>query len=259
MLDRLPIECVALIVRNSPLQTLMHCTATCQACHAVAALDDVWRDLFHRTAGEQVATDWRAAQRLPTEPPLGYRAAFRAYCLSGSPIVVQLEPTRTLVGFAKEGVSNVRVLECGVRSNGVLVPGRFEAMGQALLGVLGLHTLHSMSVCVLVVLIFLYNVYSLNGRYRNQTRSQARPAARRAAKTGQHGDEQGCGNEDAQRPRALEIRSEEHEEAEKQNNACVHHRDPGFADCEQHGFPHVPAVQVKLLAVFGQQVNGVIH
>ena len=150
MLDRLPIECVALIVRNSPLHTLMHCTATCQACHAVAALDDVWRDHFHRTAGEQVATDWCAAQRLPTEPPLGYRAAFRAYCLSGSPIVVQLEPTRTLVGFAKEGVSNVRVLECGVRSNGVLVPGRFEAMGQALLGVLGLHTLHSMSVCVLV-------------------------------------------------------------------------------------------------------------
>ena len=98
MLDRLPIECVALIVRNSPLHTLMHCTATCQACHAVAALDDVWRDLFHRTAGEQVATDWCAAQRLPTEPPLGYRAAFRAYCLSGSPIVVQLEPTRTLVG-----------------------------------------------------------------------------------------------------------------------------------------------------------------
>ena len=42
------------------------------------------------------------------------------------------------------------VSECGVRSNGVLVPGRFEAMGQALLGVLGLHTLRSMSVCVLV-------------------------------------------------------------------------------------------------------------
>ena len=150
MLDRLPIECVALIVRNSPLRTLLHCTATCQACHAVASLDDVWRDLFHRTSGEQAATEWCAAQRLPTEPPLGYRAAFRAYCLSGSPIVVQLEPTRTLVGFAKEGVRNVRMLECGVRCNGVLVPGRFEAMGQALLSALGLATLRSMSVCVLV-------------------------------------------------------------------------------------------------------------
>ena len=62
MLDRLPIECVALIVRNSPLRTLLHCTATCQACHAVASLDDVWRDLFHRTYGEQAATEWCAAQ-----------------------------------------------------------------------------------------------------------------------------------------------------------------------------------------------------
>ena len=150
----MPIECVALIVRHSPLRTLLHCISSCQACHEVAALDDVWRDLFHRTAGEQAATVWFAAQRLPTEPPLsapgGYRAAFRAYCLSGSPIVVQLEPTRTLVGFAKEGVHGVHLVECGARCNGVLVPDRFDAMGQSLLGALRLTSLRSMSVCVLV-------------------------------------------------------------------------------------------------------------
>jgi len=63
---------------------------------------------------------------------------------------VQLEPTRTLVGFAKEGVHGVHLVECGARCNGVLVPDRFDAMGQSLLGALRLTSLRSMSVCVLV-------------------------------------------------------------------------------------------------------------
>ena len=101
MLDRLPAECVALIVRHVPLRTLLDCTSTCHTCLAVAALDDVWWDLFRRVAPD----------RMPSAVgDGGYRAAFRPYVLSDSPIIVQLEPTRTLVGFATEGAQRMRVL-----------------------------------------------------------------------------------------------------------------------------------------------------
>ena len=141
MLDRLPAECVALIVRHVPLRTLLDCTSTCHTCLAVAALDDVWWDLFRRVAPD----------RMPSAVgDGGYRAAFRAYVLSDSPIIVQLEPTRTLVGFATEGAQRVRVLPSGARCKGRLQPDGFEACGQALLLALGLTSLLSMSVVVLI-------------------------------------------------------------------------------------------------------------
>lgn len=142
MLDRLPTELLALVLRRLPLRQLLGCSTTCHAAHSASQQhDDIWRDVFLR---ETTASSGRMPS--PSELPAGgYKAAFRAYIRSSSPIVLQLEPSRTLCGFAKEGP--VVLAGCG-RRRGRLVPDEFEAATAGMLGALGLPSLRGTSVAV---------------------------------------------------------------------------------------------------------------
>ena len=46
MLDRLPTELLALVLRRLPLRQLLGCSTTCHAAHSASQHDDIWRDVF---------------------------------------------------------------------------------------------------------------------------------------------------------------------------------------------------------------------